>query len=99
MPTQYNKGESFGVDYLYKQAGRAFVISEDFTPNEDDLTDEMDEGFVDNSVEASSISEDLLTVGVGAPANDDEEEEEEEEEYDDDEDNDDEDEEILPNCY
>ena len=59
----------------------------------------MDEGFVDNSVEASSISEDLLTVGVGAPANDDEEEEEEEEEYDDDEDNDDEDEEVLPNCY
>ena len=37
----------------------------------------MDEGFVDNTAEAPSISEDLLAVGVGAPANDDEEEEEE----------------------
>ena len=96
-PTQLNKEESFGVDYLYRQAGRAFVISEDPTPSEDDLTDEVDEGFVDNSAEAPSISEDMLTVGVGAPANGDEEEEEEEEEEDDY--NDDEYEEVLPNCY
>ena len=40
----------------------------------------MDEGFVDNSVEAPSISEDLLTVGAGAPDEEDEEEEEEEDE-------------------
>ena len=85
--------KSFGVDYLYRQAGRAFAISEDPTPSEDDFTDEVNEGFVDNSAEATSISEDMLTVGVGAPANGDEEEEEEDD-Y-----NDDEYEEVLPNCY
>ena len=59
----------------------------------------MDKGFVDNSAEVPSISEDLLTVGVGAPAHDDEEEVEEEEEYDDHDGNDNEDEEVMPNCY
>ena len=82
-PTQHNEGEFFGVEYLYRQAGREFN-SEDSTP--DDIIDEMDEGFVDESVVAApSISEDLLTVGVRAPAD------EEEEDDDDDDDNDDDD--------
>ena len=76
------------MEYLYRQAGREFVLSEDSTPTddviEDDLIDELDEGFVDNSVEAPSISEDLLTVGAGAP-DDEEEEEEGDEDNDDDE--------------
>lgn len=67
------------MNYLYKQARRAFFVSEDSTPSDDDLTDEVDEGFVDNSMEAPSISEDLLTVGAGAP--DDEEEEDDDDEY------------------
>ena len=50
----------------------------------------MDEGFVDESVVAApSISEDLLTVGVRAPAD---EEEEDDDDDDDDNDNDDDDE-------
>ena len=61
----------------YRQAGREFVLSEDFTPTDDaiehDSIDEMDKGFVDNSVEAPSIS-DLLTVGAGASDNDEENE-------------------------
>ena len=81
-PTQYNEGEYFGVEYLYRQAGRRFVISDDSIPN-DEITDEVDEGFVDKSTTllSSSVSEHLLTVGVGTT----EEEEEEEEEKDEDE--------------
>jgi len=79
-PTQHNEEELFGVEYLYKQAGRQFVPSEDSIPTDDDLGDEMDEGFVDNSTAALSISEHSLTLGVGAP-----EEEEEEDEVTDDE--------------
>ena len=63
------------MEYLYRQAGKEFVLSEDSTPIDDAIEDSMDEGFVDNSVEAPSISEDLLMIGAGAP--DDEEEEEE----------------------
>ena len=84
------------MEYLYQQAGREFVLSKDSTPTddviEDDLINELDEGFVDNSVEAPSISEDLLTVGAGAP---DDEEEEEEGDEDDDDDDDDEEEEVC----
>ena len=42
--------------------------------------DEMDEGFVDDSMAAPSISEHLLTVGAGALGEEVEEEEEETEE-------------------
>ena len=70
------------MEYLYRQAGRQFVISDDSTPN-DEITDEVDEGFVDESTTllSSSVSEHLLTVCVGTT----EEEEEEEEEKDEDE--------------
>lgn len=76
-PTQHNAGEFFGVEYLYQQAGRQFVLSEDSTLLDDGVVDEMDEGFVDESMAAPSISEHLLTVGAGALGEEVEEEEEE----------------------
>ena len=41
------------------------------------MVDEMDEGFVDESTIAPSISEDVLTVGAGAPEEEDSDDEEE----------------------
>ena len=79
-PTEHNQGEFFGVEYLYRQAGREF----DFTPTEDDVLEEMDEGFVDDHMAVSSTSELELTVGVGAPGELlDEEEDQDDEEADD----------------
>ena len=63
-----------------QQAGRQFVLSEDSTPLDDEVVDKMDEGFVDDSMAAPSISEHLLMVGAGAPGEEVEEEEEETEE-------------------
>ena len=40
--------------------------------------DEMDEGFVDESTIAPSISEDVLTVGAGAPGEEEDNDYEEE---------------------
>ena len=76
-PTKHNEGEFFGVEYLYRQAGREF----DFTSTEDDALDEMDEGFVDDHMAVPSASEHELTVGVGAPGeliHDDEDQDDEE---------------------
>ena len=67
-PTQHNHGEFFGVEYLYVQAGLPFS----YTPVSSDDEIEMDEGFVDQSMTASSISEDVLTVGAGAPGEEEE---------------------------
>ena len=73
------------MEYLYRQAGRDLDLSEeDSTLMDDDIRDEMDEGFVDLSGEASSISDLPLVVGAGAPVKeqeDEEEDEDEEEEY------------------
>ena len=71
------------MEYLYRQAGRRFVISDDSTPN-DEITDEVDEGFVDESTTllSSSVSEHLLTVGVGTTEEEEEEEEKDEDEKD-----------------
>ena len=41
------------------------MISEDSTPKDDEITDGVDEGFVDESTTLSSISEHLLMVGEG----------------------------------
>ena len=41
------------------------MISEDSTPKDDEITDGVDEGFVDESTTLSSISEHLLTVSEG----------------------------------
>ena len=72
------------MEYLYRQAGRQFIISDDSTPNDEitDEVDEVDEGFDDESITllSSSISEHLLTVGVGTTEEKEEEKEEEEEE-------------------
>ena len=51
------------MEYLYRQAGRKF----DFTPTEDDASDVMDEGFVDDHMAVPSASEYQLTVVVGVP--------------------------------
>ena len=53
------------------------ISKEDSTPTEE-ITDEMDEGFVDDSTAAPSTSEHLLTVGAGAIEEEEEEVEEEE---------------------
>ena len=45
------------------QAGLLFS----YTPVSSDDEIEMDEGFVDESMAVPSISEDVLTVGAGAP--------------------------------
>ena len=79
IPTQHNEGEFFGVEYLHRQAGREFVFSQDSTST-DDLVDEMDEGFVDDSMAVPSISEHLLVVGVRAPEMEKQEDEQNEEE-------------------
>ena len=80
VPTQHNEEEAFGVEYLYKQAGRRLELSEDSTPIEEGFdNDDMDEGFVDESTSAPSMSEHVLTVGTGAPEEEEEEEEDEEE--------------------
>ena len=65
------------MEYLYQQAGRQLVIPEDNTLKDDEIMNEMDEGFVDESTALSSISEHPLTVGVGG--NDEEAEEKDEE--------------------
>ena len=70
-PTQHNDEEFFGVEYLYRQAGRQFSILEDSTPVDDAPIDEVDEGFVDNSTATPSTSEHLLTVGAGTPQEED----------------------------
>ena len=54
-----------------------FVFSQDSTST-DDLVDEMDEGFVDDSMAVPSISEHVLTVGVGAPGVEEQDDEQEE---------------------
>ena len=57
------------------------MISDDSIPN-DEITDEVDEGFVDESTMllSSSISEKLLTVGVGTTEEEEEEDEDEKDE-------------------
>ena len=55
------------------------MISEDSTLK-DEIRDEVDEGFVDESTALSSISEDLLTVGVGATEEEEKKDVDEEEE-------------------
>ena len=52
------------------QAGLPFS----YTSVSSDDEREMDEGFVDESMAAPSISEDVLTVGAGAPREEEEEE-------------------------
>ena len=69
------------MEYLYKQAGRHFELSEDSTPTDDEF--DMDEGFVEDSTTIPSMSEHAeheLTVGAGAPEEEEEEEEDDEEE-------------------
>lgn len=75
-PTQHNDGE-FGVEYLYRQAGKSFSYS--LTPVDDEIMNEMDKGFVDESMAVPSTSEGVLMVGAGAPGEEEEEEEEESE--------------------
>ena len=67
------------MEYLYRQAGREFVLSQDSTLNDDsELLDNMDEGFIDDSMAAPSMSEHEMTVGVGAPGEEQQQQEEEE---------------------
>ena len=56
------------------------MISEDSTPKDDEITDGVDEDFVDESTAPSSISEHLLTVGEGGTEEEAEERDENEEE-------------------
>ena len=56
------------------------MIPEDNTPKDDEIINEMDEGFVDESTALSSISEHLLTVGVGGTDEEAEEKDEDKEE-------------------
>ena len=52
------------MEYLYRQAGREFVLSQDSTLNDNsELLDDMDEG----CMAAPSMSEHEMTVSVGAP--------------------------------
>ena len=67
VPSQHNAIEYFGVEYFYIQAGRQFVYTT--SPADDEMLDELDEGFVDESMI-------VLTVGAGAPGEEEEEEEE-----------------------
>ena len=78
IPKQHNEGEFFRVEYLYRQAGREFVFSQDSTST-DDLVDEMDEGFMDDNMAVPSTSEHVLLVGVGAPEVEKQEDEQDEE--------------------
>ena len=79
--TAYNEEEVFGVEYLYRQAGREFCLTEGSAPMDDSVPiEEMDEGFIDDNIQAPSISEHLSTVGDGA--DEDIEEEPPEEEHD-----------------
>ena len=75
-PTQHNENEVFGVDYLYKQAGKEFdsATCEDSTQvDEIIMDDEVDEGFEDSSTLVANMSEDMETIGTGeAPTQDDE---------------------------
>ena len=73
-PAQHNDGEFFGMEYLHVQAGRQLVYTP--SPVDDEMLDEMDKGFVDESMIAPSISGHALTVGAGAPGEEQEEEEE-----------------------
>ena len=79
-PTKHSEGEYFGVEYLYRQR---LEVPENSSIEE--MAGDMDEGFVDDSTAAPSISEHLLTVGVGA-AEDEEDEKGEEDEDENDED-------------
>ena len=54
------------------------MFSQDSTST-DDVVDEMDEGFVDDSMAVPSISEHALTVGVEAPGVEEQEDDEQEE--------------------
>ena len=66
-PTQHNDTEAFGVEYLYKQAGKEFDLATCEDPTQGDdimLDDETDEGFEDSSI-ALAISEDIETIGTG----------------------------------
>ena len=57
------------------------MISEDSTPKDDEITDGVDEGFVDESTTlSSSISEHLLMVGEGGTEEEAEERDEDKEE-------------------
>ena len=73
-PTIYNETELFGVSYLYKQCDRLLELSADnLSANE--KGDEVDEGFIedgDTIAEASALSEDLGTVGMGVAEEDEE---------------------------
>ena len=79
-PTEYNVGEFFGVEYLYRQAGREFTYT---ISDEEMLADNMDEGFVDDSATSPSMSEHVMTVGAGALGKEEEEDEEQDEENED----------------
>ena len=48
-PTEHNEAEVFGVKYLYKQAGQGFIYGQDSAPMHESV-DEMDEGFIDESM-------------------------------------------------
>ena len=56
------------------------MISEDSTPKDDEITDGVDKGFVDESTALSSISEHLLTVDMGGTEEEAEEKDEDKEE-------------------
>ena len=79
-PTKHNDVEFFGVEYLYRQAGRQFVYP---TTDEEVVVDGTDEGFVDESTIAPSISEDVLTVDAGAPGEEEDDDDDDEEEAED----------------
>ena len=69
------------MEFLYRQAGKEFSFTEDFTSMED-ITNKIDK---DESMVASSISDDMLTVGAGAAEEDEDQvaEDEDDEEEDD----------------
>ena len=71
VPTQRNEIETFGVEYLYQQAGRDLDL--DLTQVDDITLDDTDEGFEDLSVTALvSMSEHMETFGMRALSPDDE---------------------------
>jgi len=81
-PTQHNSMEYFGVEYLYRQAGMELLVTEGSTSQENSTPEEdvdgLDEGYVDESLQAPSTSEHLMTISVEAPQEEGDEENEDE---------------------
>ena len=79
-PTEYNADDFYRVKYLYRQAGKEFAYTSN--DEEDMIVDDMDEGFIDESVTVPFMSEHVLTmtVGVGAPGDEEEGDKEEQDE-------------------